>query len=73
VINLLGIGLGPWIVALLTEDVFHDKQAVHLSLLVVGAVSFALAILALWAGLKPYRRSLDYLKQFSEADERPAQ
>jgi MFS family permease len=73
VINLLGIGLGPWIVALLTEDVFHDKQAVHLSLLVVGAVSFALAILALWAGLKPYRRSLDYLKQFIETDERQAQ
>jgi Mn2+/Fe2+ NRAMP family transporter len=69
VINLLGIGLGPTIVAALTEDVFHDKNAVHLSLLVVGAVSFALAVVFLWAGLKPYRRSLDCLKRFGEAQE----
>jgi MFS family permease len=69
VINLLGIGLGPTIVAALTEDVFHDKNSVHLSLLVVGAVSFALAVVFLWAGLKPYRRSLDCLKRFGEAQE----
>jgi MFS family permease len=65
VINLVGIGLGPPIVAALTDYVFHDAQAVHLSLLGVGAVSFALAIVLLWAGLKPYRRSLEYLTQFS--------
>jgi spore maturation protein SpmA len=66
VINLVGIGLGPTIVAALTEKAFRDPKAVHLSLLVVGAVSFVLAIVALWAGLKPYRRSLDNLKRFSE-------
>ena len=70
VINLVGIGLGPTIVAALTEDVFRDKQAVHLSLLVVGGVSYTLAIILLSAGLKPYRRSLDYLTQFSEGDAR---
>jgi hypothetical protein len=69
VINLVGIGLGPTIVAALTEDVFRDKNAVHLSLLVVGAVSFALAVILLWAGLKPYRRSLDRLKRLGEAGE----
>jgi MFS family permease len=73
VINLIGIGLGPLVVATLTEKVFRDEQAVHLSLLVVGAVSFALAILALWAGLSPYRRSLDYLKRFSEDEGRHAE
>jgi MFS family permease len=67
VINLVGIGLGPTIVAALTEDVFRDKNAVHLSLLVVGAVSFVLAIVLLWAGLKPYRRSLDRLTRYGEA------
>jgi MFS family permease len=69
VINLLGIGLGPYIVAALTEDVFHDKKAVHLSLLIVGAVSFVLAVVLLWAGLKPYRRSLECLKRYSGADD----
>jgi MFS family permease len=67
VINLVGIGLGPTIVAALTEDVFRDKQAVHLSLLVVGAVSYTLAIFLLAVGLKPYRRSLDCLTQFNQA------
>ena len=70
VINLVGIGLGPTIVAALTEKVFRDTQAVHLSLLAVGAGSFTLAIVLLWAGMKPYRRSLDYLKQFSGAEVR---
>ncbi len=68
VINLVGMGIGPTIVATLTEDVFHDKKAVHLSLLVVGAVSYALAVILLWAALKPYRRSLNYLERFSEGD-----
>jgi MFS family permease len=69
VINLVGIGLGPTIVAALTEDVFRDKNAVHLSLLVVGAVSFALAVILLWAGLKPYRRSLDRVNRLGRAGE----
>jgi MFS family permease len=68
VINLVGIGLGPLIVAALTEKVFRDAQAVHLSLLFVGASSFVPAIILLWAGLKPYRRSLDHLKGFNQAE-----
>lgn len=71
VINLVGIGLGPPIVAALTERVFRDPRAVHLSLLVVGVVSFVLAILLLYLGLKPYRRSLEHLERFSTADARP--
>jgi MFS family permease len=69
-INLIGIGLGPTIVAALTENVFRDKQAIHLSLLVVGFLAFGGAALLLWAGLGPYRRSLDYLKRWSAASAR---
>jgi hypothetical protein len=58
-------------VAALTENVFRDRQAVHLSLLVVGVLTFAAAALLLWVGLKPYRRSLEYLKRWSEADAVP--
>jgi MFS family permease len=68
VINLIGMGIGPTIVATLTEDVFGDKKAVHLSLLVVGVVSYAIAVVLLCAALKPYRRSLDHLKGFNEAE-----
>jgi MFS family permease len=65
VINLIGMGLGPTVVAALTEDFFHDKQAVHYSLLFVGAVSNYFAAILLWLGLKPYRRSLEYLNEWS--------
>jgi len=68
VINLIGIGLGPTLVAMLTDDVFRDKKAVHLSLLVVGAFAFASAAILLWFGLKSYRGSLDYLTRWREAN-----
>ena len=68
VINLIGLGLGPTIVATLTQDVFQDKNAVHLSLLVTGVSAHACAALLLWRGLKHYRRSLDYLTEWNKAN-----
>ena len=68
VINLIGLGLGPTVVATLTQDVFHDKNAVHLSLLVTGVCAHVCATLLLWHGLKHYRRSLEYLSQWSKAN-----
>ena len=68
VINLIGIGLGPTLVAALTEDVFRDKNAVHYSLLVVGVIAHVSAAILLWLGLERYRRSLDYLKEWSSAN-----
>ncbi|MFI5455766.1 MAG: spinster family MFS transporter [Isosphaerales bacterium] len=68
VINLVGMGLGPTVVAILTDDVFRDKKAVHLSLLVVGAFAFASASVLLWFGVKSYRASLDYMKRWRETD-----
>lgn len=65
VINLIGMGLGPTVVAALTEDVFRDKQAVHYSLAIVGGVSQTLAGILLLAGLKRYRRSLEYFKEWN--------
>ncbi len=60
VINLIGMGLGPTAVAILTDKVFQNPAAVDRSLLVVGVVADSLAILFLWFGLKPYRRSVEY-------------
>ena len=69
VINLIGLGLGPTIVATLTEDVFRDKNALHLSLLIVGVVSHVSAAVLLWRGLAHYCRSLEYLHEWSKARE----
>ncbi|MGP0063684.1 MAG: spinster family MFS transporter [Isosphaeraceae bacterium] len=68
VINVIGIGIGPTLVAVLTEDVFRDKNAVHYSLLAVGVLAHVSAAILLWLGLKRYRLSLDYLKMWIAAD-----
>ncbi|ODT99338.1 MAG: MFS transporter [Planctomycetes bacterium SCN 63-9] len=69
VINLIGNGLGPYIVAILTEQVFQDKNSVHRSLWIVGAVSYLSAAVFLGLSLKSYRRSLDYLQRWSQSQE----
>lgn len=48
VINLIGLGLGPVLVALLTDYVFQDPTAVGKSLSVVGFTIIPLAIFLLW-------------------------
>jgi MFS family permease len=67
VINLIGLGLGPTAVALATDYIFHDDNAVHLSLFLVGAAATLTAVVLLSLGLKPYRRSLDYLAAWNQA------
>lgn len=65
VINLIGLGLGPTAVALVTDMVFHDQGSVHLSLLAVGLVADVAGIVLLWRGLAPYRHSLAYLERWT--------
>lgn len=57
-INLIGLGFGPTAVALTTDFVFGDENAVRYSLIIVGTIALLLAALLFWLGLKPYRRSL---------------
>jgi MFS family permease len=65
VINLIGLGLGPTAVAVLTDYVFHNDNAVNYSLLIVGTLAHIGAAVLLWAGLKPYRRSLERLRDWT--------
>lgn len=58
-LNLAGIGLGPTVVALVTDRVFHDDLAVRYSLVVVAAIAAPLSALLLWRALRPFRRCLD--------------
>ena len=61
VVNLLGLGVGPTAVALLTDYVFHDDQAVRWSILIIAAIGSAGAVALLVAGLRPYRETLERL------------
>jgi len=61
VVNLIGLGVGPTAVALLTDYVFHDDQAVRWSILIIAAIGSAGAVALLAAGLQPYRETLKRL------------
>lgn len=56
--TLIGLGLGPSVVGLLTDRVFGDAAALRYSLLVVTVVGLAGAAALLIAGLAPYRHSV---------------
>lgn len=62
VVNLIGLGLGPTAVAVVTDYVFRDDMALRYSLLVVGIVTHIGTVLALGLGLKPFRDSLDRIE-----------
>ena len=64
VVNLIGLGLGPTAVAMMTDFVFHDDNAIHYSLVVVGTLAHVGAATLLWMGLKPFLRSLDRLNNW---------
>jgi MFS family permease len=59
VINLMGLGVGPTAVALVTDRVFHNDNMLRFSLLLVCTGSYALSGLLWWLGLKPYRRTVE--------------
>lgn len=67
VVNLIGLGLGPTAVALTTDYVFRNDNAVNYSLLIVATIAHIASTLLLWFGLKPFRESLDRLKQWMAA------
>lgn len=68
VLNLIGIGVGPTAVALVTDYVFHDDHALNYSLLIVGAASHVLAAVLLWKGLRYFRDSLHRVHQWNVAN-----
>jgi MFS family permease len=56
VINLVGLGGGPLIVALMTDFVFKDETMIGSSLMIVGACATPIAILMLSVAKRSYRQ-----------------
>lgn len=57
--NLIGLGLGTTLVALVTDKVFASPLAVGHSMAIINAVAIVLAAALLFAGCRQYRASLD--------------
>ena len=57
-VNLIGIGLGPSLVALITERVFENPADLRYSMAFVGSGASILAACALFSGIRPFSESL---------------
>ena len=55
--GLLGIGLGPTAVALATDYLYADDQALGLALITVSAPAALLGLWLSWSGQRPYART----------------
>ncbi|MEH6490937.1 spinster family MFS transporter [Halopseudomonas sp.] len=70
-ITLIGLGIGPTAVAMVTDYVFMDDMAVRYSIFIVASVITVGSIILLWMGLKPYRAARDTLENWSEQQGQP--
>ena len=55
-VNLIGLGCGPFLVAFCTDFVFHDEKKVGMSLGLVCAMAATLGVICLASAIDPYRR-----------------
>ena len=65
VITLIGLGIGPTAVALVTDYLFADDQALRYSLLIVSTLAVSSSLFLLAKGLQPYRESVLHLQQWA--------
>ncbi len=56
-VNLIGLGLGPTIVALITDHVLHDEARIGTAMAAGAAVALTLSALCGGLALAPYRRA----------------
>jgi MFS family permease len=58
VFNVIGVGIGPNLVAFFTDHVFQAESKIGLSLALTGLILGPLGTLVIWRGMKPYGRSV---------------
>ncbi len=63
VVNIIGLGLGPLSVGFFNDAVFHDPLKINYSIFIAQFAGCIVSAAALFIGLKPFIRSVDYLKQ----------
>jgi MFS family permease len=63
VANLIGLGLGPTAIALVTDLAFGRPEALRYGLAIVTAVALPISALILTAGLKPFARAVEAAEQ----------
>ena len=69
ILNIIGLGIGPTLVALFTDYVFHDEMAIRYSLVMLFIVGGSLGTLCLLAARKPYRIALMSIREKAASTE----
>jgi MFS family permease len=65
--NLIGLGLGPTVVALLTDYLYRDPQALGASLATLGIIAGPFSMLLLASAFRHYRESVARLDAMTDA------
>lgn len=71
-LTMIGLGIGPTAVALSTDYLFQDDMALRYSLAVITGVSLVITLFILWRGLKPYRDTVEDLKNWRVSSSSPS-
>jgi MFS family permease len=59
ILNLIGLGLGPTLVAVFTDFLFREESAIRYSLVLLLLIGGSVGTLCFWTGLKPYRTAIE--------------
>lgn len=70
IVNLIGLGLGPTAIALVTDYVYGDDMMLRYSLAIMSPIVLGLGTICGALALKPYVKSLDYLNIWSKQNEK---
>jgi MFS family permease len=62
VYNVIGFGMGPTVVALFTDFVFHSEKMLGYSMAVATLILGSLTAVIMWLGVRPYGRAIARLK-----------
>jgi MFS family permease len=62
ILNLIGIGLGPTSVALFTDFIFKDENAIRYSMVLLYFIGGLFATIFAYLALKPYRKAVEDAK-----------
>ncbi len=64
VVNIIGLGFGPLAVGFLNDTIFDDPNKIQFSIFITQVFGYSFAALCLYLGLKPFVKSVDYLKKY---------
>ncbi|WP_447764494.1 spinster family MFS transporter [Sphingopyxis panaciterrae] len=68
IVNLTGLGFGPMVIALLTDNLFQDDGALRYSIAIVTAVAMPLAAIILTFGFKAFAGELTRISTEEDRD-----